>query len=208
MLYNETQPIQEDCLSRLESTFEVALVLYRSFVATFADFCMSQVCSWVLIAVYIIAGAMLCYQYFKQIPYYNPFISVFCGSLVFIYLWISLNALFMKLLTVKGHIIIILIGIPLISYLAKFLRERRLEALMITNVDKLKLDIDALIQVHNMTDFARGTEKDQSKRMAMIGLVNIHVEECQNLDCPCKEDYEIYDITATKFIERKLEAPH
>jgi len=51
----------------------------------------------------------------------------------------------MKLLTVKGHIIIILIGIPLISYLAKFLREKRLEALMITNVDKLRLDIDALI---------------------------------------------------------------
>lgn len=31
---------------------------------------------------------------------------------------------------------------------------------MITNVDKLKVDIDALIQVHNMTDFARGTQKD------------------------------------------------
>jgi len=29
-----------------------------------------------------------------------------------------------------------------------------------------------------MTDFARGTEKDQSKRMAMIGFVNLHVEEC------------------------------
>lgn len=79
---------------------------------------------------------------------------------------------------------------------------------MITNVDKLKLDIDALIQVHNMTDFARGTEKDQSKRMSMIGLVNLHIDECQSPDCPCKEDYEIYDVNASKFLDRKKEAPH
>lgn len=41
MLYNETQPVQEDCLSRLESSFEVALVIYRSIVATFSNFCSS-----------------------------------------------------------------------------------------------------------------------------------------------------------------------
>jgi hypothetical protein len=63
----------------------------------------------------------------------------------------------MKLVDVKGHLVIILVGIPLITALVKFLREKRIDALMITNIDKLKLDIDALIQVHNMTDFSRGT---------------------------------------------------
>jgi len=63
----------------------------------------------------------------------------------------------MKLLDVNGHLIVILLGIPFISLLVRNLREKRIEALMITNVDKLKLDIDALIQVHNMTDFSRGT---------------------------------------------------
>lgn len=61
MLFNETQPVQEDCLSRLESSFEVALVIYRSIVATFTNFCDSEICSWILISVFIIAGAMLCY---------------------------------------------------------------------------------------------------------------------------------------------------
>jgi len=132
-------------------------VIYRSIVATFSNFCGSEVCSWVLISVYILAGAMLCYTYFKQIPYYNPFVSKFCGSLIYTYFWISLNALLMKLLDVNGHLIVILLGIPFISLLVRNLREKRIEALMITNVDKLKLDIDALIQVHNMTDFSRGT---------------------------------------------------
>ena len=51
----------------------------------------------------------------------------------------------MKLLDVNGHIVIIFVGIPLISFLVKNLREKRIENLMKTNIDKLKLDIDALI---------------------------------------------------------------
>ena len=63
--------MQEDCLSRLESSFEVGLIIYRSIVATFANFCFSDACTWVLISVFILSSAMLSYQYYKQIPYYN-----------------------------------------------------------------------------------------------------------------------------------------
>jgi hypothetical protein len=51
----------------------------------------------------------------------------------------------MKLLEVNGHIIIIFVGIPLITLLVWNLREKRIENLMKTNIDKLKLGIDALI---------------------------------------------------------------
>ena len=84
----------------------------------------------------------------------------------------------MKLLNVDGHIIIIFVGIPLITLLVRNLREKRIETLMKTNIDKLKIDIDALIQVHNMTDFSKGIHKDQSQRMTMIGIVNLHILEC------------------------------
>lgn len=145
MLYNETQPVQEDCLSRLESDFEVRLVLYRSFVSILSTFCDSEVCNWLLISAFILSSALLCYSFFKQIPYYNSFISIFCGTIFFVYCWISINALLMKLLKVDGHLIIIFVGIPIITLLVKNLREKRIESLMKTNIDKLKLDIDALI---------------------------------------------------------------
>mmetsp|Transcript_9976 Transcript_9976/g.9903 ORF Transcript_9976/g.9903 Transcript_9976/m.9903 type:complete len:163 (+) Transcript_9976:311-799(+) len=61
MLYNETQPVQEDCLSRLESNIELALVTYRTIVAAFSMSCSSEVCSWVLISVYILSSGLLCY---------------------------------------------------------------------------------------------------------------------------------------------------
>jgi hypothetical protein len=62
----------------------------------------------------------------------------------------------MKLLEVNGHLIIIIAGFPLITNLVRNLREMRIEVLMKTNIDKLKLDIDALIQIHNITDFSKG----------------------------------------------------
>jgi len=51
----------------------------------------------------------------------------------------------MKLFEVEGQIIILVLGIPLIVLLVKSLREKRIESLMKTNIDKLKLGIDALL---------------------------------------------------------------
>jgi len=105
-------------------------------------------------------------------------VSIFCGSVVFSYFWISVNALLMKFLDVNGHIVIILVGFPIIVFLVRSLREYRIEVLMKTNIDKLNTDIDALIQVNKMTDFSRGVHRDQQERMTMIGVINLHVAEC------------------------------
>lgn len=102
-------------------------------------------CNWILIAVYILSSAASCFQYCKQIPYYNQFVSIFCGSLNFSYLWIAINAILMQLIKVDGHIIIIFAGIPLIVLLVRNLRETRIEQLVKQNVDKLQVDIEALI---------------------------------------------------------------
>jgi len=177
-------------------------------VAAFATFCNSHVCNWSLIIFSFLASMALCYQYYKYIPYYNSFVSVFCGSLIFIYFWVSVNAIFMMSLDLNGHLIIIFVGVPILAALVRNLREIRIRHLMETNVDKLKLDIDALIQIHNMTDFTKGGQKDQAHKMTMIGIVNLHIVECQNSECPCKDEYELYDVTTGTFSFHNRQAPH
>ena len=66
----------------------------------------------------------------------------------------------MKFLDVSGHIVIIIVGIPLIVYLVKSLRENRIEILMKTTIDRLNSDVDALLQVNKITDFSRGIHQD------------------------------------------------
>jgi PAS domain S-box-containing protein len=50
--------------------------------------------------------------------------------------------------------VIIIVGIPLLWYLVKSLREYRIEMLIKTGVDKLSTDVDALLQVNKMTEFS------------------------------------------------------
>ncbi len=214
MLYNETQPMQEDCLSRLESSFEVLLVVYRSAAAIFSAFCVSEVCAWIQICIYLLSSLTICYQYYKHIPYYNQIISVFTGSLVFIYTWISLNALLMKLITIDGHIIIIFIGFPLLALLVYGLREKRILSLTRTPIDKMTQDIDCLIHVTNLSEFVKSSSvggqgrSDTQHRMALIGIINLHTIECQNQECPCQETFELYDVPTMSFSKHNKEAPH
>ena len=44
--------------------------------------------------------------------------------------------------------------------------------------------------------------------MTMIGIVNLHIMECQNKDCPCKSENELYDVSASVFTSRSENAPH
>lgn len=147
LLYNETQPVKEDALSRLESTFEITMLIYRIFVATFTMVCNSSYCSWILIFIYLGSSFLLCYQYYIFIPYYNPYVSVFFGSFVGTYFWISLNSVAMKFYILDGHIIVIVLGIPLVVYLVRSLREKRIQTLMESTTEKIKTDSDALIQI-------------------------------------------------------------
>lgn len=134
--------------------------------------------------------------------------SCFVGTLIFTFCWVSVNAILMKLLSVNGHIIIIFAGIPLIAYLVVSLREKRIEALIKTTIDRVQVDIDALIIVNNMTDFSKGINKDEFHRMAMIGIINIHMVDCVAPDCPCKEEYELFDVTSNQFSTLNENSPH
>ena len=156
LLYNETQPVKEDCLSRLESTFELLLLLYRIFVSSFTMLCHSASCGWILLFVYLASGITLSYQYFIYIPYYNQFVSIFFGSIINIYTWFAVNSLLTMIWPVSGHMTIIAIGIPFIIYLVIHLRQKRIEFLLDNTVEKINNDVDALIQINMIKDLSIG----------------------------------------------------
>lgn len=42
----------------------------------------------------------------------------------------------------------------------------------------------------------------------MIGVINLHVAECMNAECPCKESYELFDIKMNDFQTRNYGSMH
>lgn len=59
-----------------------------------------------------------------------------------------------------------------------------------------------------MSDFANGVTAETGHRTTMIGVINMHIAECQNPECACKDEYELFDIATNRDWERKTEAPH
>jgi len=59
-----------------------------------------------------------------------------------------------------------------------------------------------------MSDFANGTYICQQDRVVMIGVINLHITECQNIECPCKETYELFDIKMNDFCVRNYQQLH
>ena len=142
------------------------------------------------------------YQYFVYVPYFNSFVSIFWGSLVCNYCWISINALLMMVINVYGHIIIICIGIPIIAGLVKNLREMRIQNLLLLNMEKMKTGVDALTQIITIQQMIKAANVSQVEDVTLIGIVNLHVLECQNSDCPCKNEAELFDAATGKFSKR------
>eukprot|EP00347_Sterkiella_histriomuscorum_P007426 403348965 len=211
LLYNETQPVKEDSLSRLESTFEILMLFYRVFVSTFTLLCHNQSCSWVLIIIYLVSSFYLSYQYFIQIPYYDRFVSIFFGSMINIFAWISVNCLLTKFTDIQGHLIIIFCGVPIVVYFVTYLRERRIELLLNQNLDKINTDIDAMIQINTIKDLSiskignKTVGDNVDREMQVKGVINVHLEECRNEYCICKNLEELYDVGQQSFLTPTLD---
>ena len=115
-LYNETQPVKENALARLDSNFEWIMLGYRATMSIITIFCYEGFCQWIVIVISLLSSSYFLYQYFKFLPYYNSAVSIVFGAMLGVYFWISLNALLMEFWGVNGQIIVILLGIPVVIY--------------------------------------------------------------------------------------------
>ncbi len=157
---------------------------------------------WVTISVFLLVSILLSYQYFVYVPYFNPFVSVFWGSLACSYFWVSLNALFMMVMNIYGHIIIMFIGIPIIAGLVKNLREMRIQYLLLLDIDKMKIDSDVFCQIINIQQMIKAANVNQADGLMLVGIVNMHVLDCRANECPCKVEAGLYDASTGKFSQR------
>lgn len=138
LLFNETQPVPEDNLARLESSFEVVMLVYRIVVVAFTEISVAvfkatpgSIFSWLLVALYQGSSISLVSQYYKFVPYYNPIVSTFFGSMVVSYLWITINAALMMLFReLDGQLLVLSLGLPMIPFFVSGLRKKRISGLI------------------------------------------------------------------------------
>jgi len=108
----------------------------------------------------------------------------------------------MMILNISGHIAIICIGIPVIVGVVYNLRSIRLQKLLFYNSNRIKSDTDALIQINSIEHIIKETHFKQKDNISLIGIINLHVFECQKINCLCKSESELFDPSTGEFVKR------
>ena len=100
------------------------------------------------------------------------------GAMLGVYCWITVNALLVKLYEMKsGHLIVILIGIPIVVIVMKRLRANRIEWLMSSSLDKFTKDIECLNQIMSLQEWMQELQKTNSSvyiEIKLKGFINEH----------------------------------
>lgn len=109
-----------------------------------------------------------------------------------------------------GQFIIILLGLPVVFYALKAFRDSKLDSLMGYTNDRIFSDIDALNQISTIQEWLRDTEGNLSinKEMKAKGLINLHIEECSNEDCVCRNIEDLYDLQKERYLSNDINEYH
>jgi Ni,Fe-hydrogenase III large subunit len=110
------------------------------------------------------------YKYFALMLYTDTYVSNLWGCIICTWLWVSLNALLMLIFDVYGHIVIILIGIPVIVGVIYNLRKKRVKQLLLQSIENVKSSVEALTQIVLMQQIIKNKAD-----VTLIGIVNLHV---------------------------------
>jgi hypothetical protein len=103
------------------------------------------------------------------VPYYSPYPSVTFGSFCLIYFWTAVNAILREVFTVIGHYTIIFVGIPFIVLLARNIRIKRLEMVFVATSEKMKDEIEALLQISTVLSLSQNPQPTAHEEMHFIG---------------------------------------
>jgi len=183
---------------------EFEMIFFKLILVVLTTFLIGTIGNWIRFMIVLLSGIFFCIQYYNQLPYYNQIISLTYGSTLFLFTWISFNAILVLLFSLKGNVLTILIGSPILVALVKYVREKRINSLLISNIDDIKSDTDSLIQIQSMILMIKDSELPELNILFLTGFVNVHTFDCQNQECPCNVKRELYDASLNKTSDRSL----
>jgi len=203
VFFDRTEYNQEDSLSTPYSPFSLTLFVFMTITALISNFDDTAVGLFVIRFLFtIVCSALMCYNYRRYIPFYNPHMSTIFGFEVYFLMWIVINAICTYILPVTGHFEIICVGIVPVYFVAKNMRRSVLETLLHTHPDKIDSEQSAIVQCCALNALVFDT-KDESFESVFRGLIQSHSAECTKTDCPLYNPGDLYDPKERRYMDTK-----
>jgi len=139
------------------------------------------------------------YQYVKYMQYFDSTISEVFGFMCFLFSWIMINSLLTYVIPLTGHFIVIMIGIIPIYMLVVNMRWRFLDELVLKSPEKMTTELEAIAQCYAIYHLTK-TDTTPEQEIKLIGLINLHLKECQKPECPLTNPFDLYDPFTDKHV--------
>lgn len=148
----------------------------------------------------VVTSVLTVHRYFSYGSYLDPVIELNWGLLICSFCWISINAFLMMCMDIYGHVVIVCLGFPALAGAVYNLRKIRRSHLALQRTEKVKDEYGALMQIITIRQAAETSLADKVKNAMLVGVVSIHVVECQSPNCMCKNETGFFDPGAGSFV--------
>ncbi len=202
LVYSKTEPTSEDKLAqyltcvivaRLANPIDVELMVFRTVLLISCSFDGNMFGMFLLkLFISIVGGAFLAYQYVRYLPYFDEGVSIMFGFLCFLYAWMVANALLTYVIPLTGHYVVIMVGVIPVYILAKNYRTRSIEEVLLKPPDKTVSELESIIQCYAIYSLINLSIQQQPD-LRLVGLVSLHLKDCQKPECPLTHPSNLYD---------------
>ena len=191
---------------RRTNMIDTELHLLRSILVCFLMLSEDQLAINIIILIgVLLLSSICCLQYFKFIPFYSDLISIEYGTCIVTTFWVSLNAIIPELISLRGHIIILLFNLPIIYLSVRTLRIRIIEHIIFQPIDDIKEEDELLFKMTTLSSWiARGSEMSY-KMMRFVGIIHNHLRTCNKYNCPLHLPNTLYDPSVHKYATDSFE---
>ena len=187
-------------MNRLENPISLELIAYRTILFIVAGFDESMLGVFLIQCFITILSALIfVYQYVKYMPYFDNYVSITFGFLCFLLVWVVVNFALTYVIPLTGHFIVLLIGIIPVFLLVKNMRARFLEELLLKAPEKVATELEAITQCYAVYTLTMA-HSDPEQEIRLIGLINVHLKECQKPECPLTSPGDLYDPCTDKHV--------
>lgn len=191
VFYNESRADAKDGLKRLDTSLEIHIFFYRLVMGILAHFLSNKSYNWLLPLCNTFAIFYYVLLYWKQLNFYDPFVSTIYGIGICSYFWTSLNLLIMVILEGTGYTgqsITMVVGVVIIVPLVVNLRKWRVQQVLFgTQYDKIKNEYEFDIYIKKVLDLLENKNKSEVDELVLLGFMSNHKAECANSKCPLSQ---------------------
>ena len=121
-------------------------------------------------------------QYLKFVNFYNRIVSQTYGTCIISTFWLSLNGILLQFINLHGHIIILVVILPLIYYSLRELRTKLLERIVVFNIGDMREEESCLFHMTVLNNIITAQQDTMDyNSMRLVTLIHRHFLQSESL---------------------------